>query len=499
MVRGIGLRNLLPAATGLFVLADDLGRWTGPVLVVVLLVAVVARVLAWQRHTYELTGDRVVERSGVLSRSERALELGRIQQVDVQRSIIDRVFGTAELRLETAADAGDSEITLKVVTLEEADRLRARLATAVLRGGGGTETATHAAAVDDDHPSTEPPTAETPPQPPADDELLVAVPLTHVALATVTGRRLLLLPAGLAVLVGALDDTGLFRRAGDAAGDLTVRLGLVGLAVLLLVGGVVAIVLTVVAGVLRDGNWTLTATGDSLRVRRGLTTERTATVPSSRVQRVTVDRSWLRGRLGFASLTIHSAGGVGGDNTTDQLDRQLTVPLLPRGEVPPLVDRLLGTTDAERPVLHAHPVAARRRAILRGALGMLPATVGLAAFAVFPPLDQAQLRPVFVVLAVLLPLVGAAAGRQRHQQRASGVSPRLVTAQTGLVGTSTVTTPRHKVQGTSTRASWFQRRRGLATLQVHVAGPSGGVSLIDLDAGQAETLRSELSRTSVHP
>ena len=319
--------------------------------------------------------------------------------------------------------------------------------------------------------------------------VLVSVPLGHVALATATGRRLLLLPAGAAVLLSIAGDLGFFRRADDVGRDVLLELGIVGAALALLVVGVVALAATVVAGVLRDARWTLTADDDVLRVRRGLTTERTATVPRSRVQRVTVDRSWLRGLLGFSSVTIHSAGGLGaGQDPNQQLDRQLTVPLLPDADVDALVDELLGTADGERPLLEPHPPIAGRRAMVRGGLGTLPLLVPLVALVVVGPLPTAVL-----VVAPVLVLVGIAVGRQRHRRRASGASARLVGARTGLVGTSTAWAPRRKVQGGAVVATLFQRRRGLASLWVHLAGPSGGVAMVDLDAGTAAGLAHALT------
>jgi len=506
VVRGFQVRDLVGLVIGAGFVARDTPLLAVALFAVGAAITGVVRVLAWRRHTYELTGDRIVERSGILSRSERTLELARIQQVDVQRSILDRLVGTAELRMETAADAGDSEITLTVVAADEADRLRAELdrAAAALRQRSGTSRSSpETAAATGDPGAGDAEVAEGEGAATGGDvvragatgsssderRVLVSVPLAHVALATATGRRLLLLPAGAAVLLSIAGDLGFFRRADDVGRDVLLELGVVGAAVALLLVGLVALAATVVAGVLRDARWTLSADDDVLRVRRGLTTERTATVPRSRVQRVTVDRSWLRGLLGFSSVTIHSAGGLGGgQDPNQQLDRQLTVPLLPDADVDALVDELLGTSDGERPRLQPHPPVAGRRAMVRGGLGTLPLLLPLVALVVVGPLP-----PVVLVLAPLLVVGGVVAGLQRHRQRASGASPRLVGARTGLVGTSTAWAPRRKVQGGAVVATVFQRRRGLASLRVHLAGPSGGVEMVDLDAGTAGELARELA------
>lgn len=486
VVRGGGIQQVVGLVTGLVILRQEVGA-AGPLLLVAaLVVAGALRVLSWSRHTYELTGDRIVERRGVLARSERALELARIQQVDVNRSVLDRIVGTAELRLETASDGGDSEISLKVVDEAEADRLRDLLRAA-------SRLAPSSTAVDDTTGGTATTSSLPPPEPRA--EVLLEVPLAHVALAAVTGRRLLLVPAGLVFLLSLVDDLGVVSDLEETAGELTVSLGIAGAITLVLVGAVVAALATVVAGVLRDGGWTLTATPEALRVRRGMTTERTATVPHRRVQRVSIERSWLRGQLGFASLTIHSAGGGGaGDNPNEALDRELRVPLLPESQVDALVDRLLGVTG-DRPVLTGHPRIARRRSALRGAAGLGWLALPLAGATV------ATGEPVFAWLAPLPLVLGALLGLQRHRRRATGLSSDLVASRTGLVGSTTVLTPRRKVQGVTSDRSWFQRRRALTTVRVHVAGPAGGVSLVDLDEGRAAALHDALvlSRPAAAP
>ena len=66
--------------------------------------------------------------------------------------------------------------------------------------------------------------------------------------------------------------------------------------------------------------------------------------------------------------------------------------------------------------------------------------------------------------------------------------------RTGLFGTTTEISPLRKTQGTTVSSSFFQRRLGLATLGVHVAGPAGGIELRDLGSLTAERLAPTLHR-----
>lgn len=79
-------------------------------------------------------------------------------------------------------------------------------------------------------------------------------------------------------------------------------------------------------------------------------------------------------------------------------------------------------------------------------------------------------------------------GLLEHRHLGNGENAALVAARHGALNTTTVFAPRRKVQGVTVSASWFQRRRDLATLDVHVAGPGGGVEVLDLDSGRAHDL-----------
>lgn len=450
IVRGVPLRSLVTGLLPAVVALGSLGSWGPPVLgVVVLIVLPAVRVTAWRRHTYELVDERVVERKGVLNRQERTLDLDRIQQVEVSRTVLDRAFGTAEVRLETAGDAGESELLLRVVAESEARRLQR-----VLR-----------------------PRSEVRSTRPRDEgRLLVDVPLAHVVLAAVTGSRLLIVPAIAGGLYGLLGDLRLADRATDelgrTLGALTVGAALaLGLGVVL-----VALVAAAVTGILRDGGFVIHDRGGDLHVRRGPVSTREAVVPRRRLQRVTVNRSWLRRRIGFATVTLYSAGG-GGDRDGDERDRRLTVPLVADRDVAPLVRSLLDLRAV--PVLRAHPARARRRAVVRWVWRLAPLAAATA-------VGASTVDPVGVGFAV--PVLGLAVplGFLEHRHLASGRSEQVVVGRSGALNLATAVVPRRKVQGVTVAASPFARRSGLANLRIHVAGLGGGAGLVDLDGRVAE-------------
>jgi putative membrane protein len=485
LIRGLSLRQLSGALIPLLALTSGEGL-TGAALIAILLatfvIFMVIRVLAYQRHSYELTETRIIERSGIISRTERALEIARIQQIDIERTLLDRVVGTCELRLETAADSGDSELQLKVVSVEEAARLRALIEADQQRSAATTAlTTTPAGNVGTDPAAAHEHAPESTPQR-AREEALVTVSIPRVALASITGPRLVAIPATLAIVFGFVADNGAFGTAADRVGDVASALSAIAIGLLVLAGIILSLLVTAVTGVLRDGGFTIAQRGEDLLVRRGLTTTRSATVPLRRVQRVTIQRRWLHARFGFASVTVHSAGGgaTGDGGPGSALDRALTVPLMPDADVEALVHRILGIHGL--PPLASHPLAARRRAVFSAMYVATPLSLPLLGAAI---LLHAWWLLGFVPVVLAL---GVVAGRRSYGWLASGRDGTAVACRTGMLGSSTDISPLRKTQGSTATSTWFQRRRNLASVSVHVAGPAGGLTIIDLAADTANTM-----------
>jgi putative membrane protein len=467
VVLGIDLRQLFQALFFPLVATAAAPRgFTVSILVLVGIVAMVGRVLAWQRFTFSFDGEVLRVDEGILSRNRRSLDVARIQQVEVDRSWLHRLFGLASLRVETAGSSTDVEAELRVVTEAEAEALRTAVRAGQVRLRRTTTSGTGEIGED-----TEPRSRH-----------VLSVPIRDVVLASVTGARLLVLPAvvaGAFQFVGDPEQGALFdpRTLVNALLDL-------GLAI-----AIALIPLTVIAaivvGVLRDANFRIDRIGDDLHVSRGLVSTRQSVVPLRRIQLVEIHRNGLRRMLGVCTVRIHSAGGSG------DADRRVSVPLLRNHEVDGLLAQLLPGTPGI-PALRRHPVNARRRAIWRW---IRPASLPLLVLLALPFDPPEALLPVAIGLLPLAVVLGVV----EHRHLAHGASDRVVAARQGAVSVTTSIAPLVKVQAVSGRANPFQRRLGLATARAHVAGPGGDVVVLDADADDARRLRAMLTEHAAHP
>ncbi len=461
----------------------------GVVIVVgVLLVAtLVFRVLAWQRFRFSFDGEVLRVDEGVISRNHRALDVARIQQVEVDRSLAARVLGLATLKVETAGAGGEPEVELRVIPEADAQALRdaVRASKAALRGAGRSDRRGEpgAGAVGTGEDVSGPADGDLGPDAASVDREVVSVGLKRVLLGSVTGSRLLVLPAVLAAslqFVGEATEIGGGELDPEAVARRLLALGVVTLVALLIPA---SLVVAGVAGVLRDFGWTMHRRDDDLHVTRGLLATRESVVPLARVQLVEVQRNWIRRALGFATIRVHSAGGSGDDS-------RVTVPLVRDDEVDGLVRELLPGVDGV-PELTAHPRNAARRAVFRWVRSALVPAIALVAV----PFVPMQLK----VVGAVLPIIGAVLGLVEYRQLAHGRTDRVLASRSGALSVTTGVAPLVKLQGVTERASWFQRRLGLATLTAHVAGPGGDLSVLDLGAGRATQLRRELTVAAADP
>jgi len=83
----------------------------GVIAILVLMVWLMVPVLRWRTTTYELTTRRLRVRSGILTRRGRDIPLARINDVSFEKGLLDRLFGSGRLVVESAGEHGQIVLT----------------------------------------------------------------------------------------------------------------------------------------------------------------------------------------------------------------------------------------------------------------------------------------------------------------------------------------------------------------------------------------------------
>ena len=79
--------------------------------------------LRYYRFRYRITRKEIVIQSGVFNRQNRSIPIERIQNIEIEQSLLPRIFGTAKVKIETAGSS-KTEGMLEFVGIETAHEIR---------------------------------------------------------------------------------------------------------------------------------------------------------------------------------------------------------------------------------------------------------------------------------------------------------------------------------------------------------------------------------------
>ncbi len=273
---------------------------------------------SWWFTRYVIEGDDLRVDSGMLFRRSRHIRLSRLQAIDVVQPLVARILGLAELRLEVAG-GGAAEGRLAYLAEDKAAALRAEL---LARAAG-----------------------VSPDAPEAPEDVLVRVPVS----AVLTSLVLTVWVPIVAVGIGALLGIAIVLREPEF---------LVPVIPVLFAFGTLA--WREVEGAF---DFTLAESPDGLRLRHGLLSRRSQTVPPGRVQALRIVQPYFWRRKDWVRVHINVAGYAGG-NDAAQKQTSVLLPVAPRTTALGVIGRILPGVDPGAVPLHPAPrEAARARPI----------------------------------------------------------------------------------------------------------------------------------------
>ncbi len=125
---------LLPTLRG-----QPMDRGTLVLVILYVLVAFPLILAHYIRFRYALTPRELIIESGVLTHRRRNIPIDRIQNVQIERTLLARLLGLARVRIETAGSA-ETEGEIAFVRLAEAQRLKEQVQTFRRDYGAATQT-----------------------------------------------------------------------------------------------------------------------------------------------------------------------------------------------------------------------------------------------------------------------------------------------------------------------------------------------------------------------
>ena len=452
--------------------------------------------LSWWRRAYAVDADGVYLRSGILSRKLRTARLPRIQSVDVVHPLLGRIFGLGQLTVEVAGGR-DSRVVIGFLTTRELQTLRDRIldlaagqidlpgpaseggpvgASAVGRDTGGIDNATSAVRPEGLAPEGAAGSQTAPEQRavPMQASHFQEHPLYSVDGATLLGSLL----RSSSVYVLGLAVIGML-----SVGVLIILDSMTGGEALTVISSYITIVIgtaTIVWSQFNSAwNFQAAATPSGIRMRYGLTSETSRTLPPGRVHGVGIVQPILWRGKDWWKVDVTVAGRE--DRSQDGQNRQFGNLLLPVG---------------------ARDTALRALWLVVPDLGV-PDPDRLLAQALIGRDDDGVDDP-------QAPAGSAERGFVRISRRGRLFRP-LTWRRAAIALTDTCVIIRHgrwrrrvavfpyeRIQSLRVRQGPLARRRGLASLRLDMVAQEVSASITNLDAADAKALATRISQRALH-
>ncbi len=409
--------------------------------------------LSWRATRYWTSGGAFHLRQGVLQKNERTIPLEHVQSVDTVQSIVQRLFGVVEVRIETAGGGTrEADASLSAVDRNAAATLRREIE------GSRSE------AVEEEEDSG--PT------------VIRRLGMKDLLIAGATSGQI-----GVALSLVAIGsqffDNFVSERLFERIYETIAPQSVLAILAVIFLFGLFAWLLAIGGTVLAYAGFTLSRDGDFLYIRRGLLEKREATIPLARIQAVRVVEGVLRQPFGLALLRVESAGY--GAGTEDVAVSTTIFPLLTRREAVELLKEA-APEFAVDPELRPLPARSLRRYVFRS-------TILVLLLAIVAGVQLGFVLESFFAGFAFLPLVIPAAlyGWLRYRDAGWEVVDDRLVVRSRTLGRTTSIAPRRRLQSRSVVRSPFQRRAQLATFRVRVASSGGGteIQVVDLESSSA--------------
>ena len=447
---------------------DDPWWWA----LIVTVVFVLIGFLRWWTTRYRFTTDRVELQHGVFTKQLLTTPIDRVRSVDVTASPLHRVLALAKVRIGTGA--GENDLVLDGLTTAQAAALRAELLRrdpALQIGAGTSEDVA----------------------PPLGERVLLTWNPSWVRFAPFNPSNMVivLVLAGFVFrIVNDLHlDPGRNAQIHDA---ITWVRGLVlPLAVLLAAAAIVALaaVLAMAGYLLAFYGFRLTAdeVGHTWHVTQGLLTTRSTSLDTRRIRGVTINQPVPLRWVGGARLSAITTGLHGRhDEDRSRGEADLLSPPSPLPVVLALACDVIDPTVLAHPIAPHGPVATRRR-YTRALWPSLVVALGLLLAGTWGPLPRwvAYAAPILLPAAALL-------AWDRARRLGHAIAGDYLISRTGGLGGPTHVVRTDGTVAVVVRRSIFQRRQGVATVELATAAGDQGYTVLDVSSQRATELADEL-------
>lgn len=408
----------------------------------------------WKKYDFFIEDGDIKITSGVITRNELDIPVRRVQNVDINRNFIHRIFDIAELKIETAGGS-TTEASLRYLDLEDAEKLREEIRQLKDRRNETKEES-------EEDQDLEGESYEL------SDRNLALLALTNSAPST----------AALTIILFTVGFGGLtFYMQGMmelVAGTVTLIIGVVFLATIgLLIGGL--------STYTKYYDFKVERRNDVIEYEMGMINKQGGTIPKEKIQTLIIEENFLKRYFGYTTLKVETAG----TNINDQMDTSTV--LIPLDKTENVVEYAENIGKLQYPELeNIYPKARTRyfrRYLISALITAIPASL----------LIYTGFNPVLLLLPLILAIAAKKAGELQWKNIGYQLGTENIFIMKGFWKRKTYIVPYFRVQNLMKTESIFQRRWDQASITIDTAGSIWTNPVIpDMDTEKASEVRAQL-------
>lgn len=423
---------------------------TGGVAAVTLLLVVIAY-LKYYNFTFFLDeeNDEFVIRKGIINKSRIAIPLNKIQQVNINQSLIQRLIGVYALEVDTAGSS-KKEVTVKAITQHLAlaikDRLSENEKSAIdAESGDGMANLSRTKV----HPFI----------------TISFLSLLKTGITSNYARSFAILFAGVITIYQNVEEyisaTGYQMESIDEYINTTMLLRFTVFIILAVL--VLTLVINLTRTILRYYNYRITRQQNSLLLSYGLLSTKSTIIRPERVQILTVGRNYFQKKMDIQDLRIRQASNMDSGNR-QQLNQAIEIPGCNTDEKNTLLSFILGQVPEKGIMLKPN---IRKLAVNAVKLLVIPVGIyfTLGRF-IFPSLmDYVIFLPAYILFMVVMIYFGFRNSRLF-------VNNDFIIKQSGAWDIDTEYLELHKIQAVRLTQLFWQKSADIGSVKLYTGGGS---------------------------
>ncbi|MFQ3543408.1 PH domain-containing protein [Halobacillus rhizosphaerae] len=404
----------------------------------VLLSVLLRGIFRWISFTYRVEEGELRIEYGLIFKKKRYIPIDRIQSLNFSEGIFHRPFHLVKVSVETAGGSGGkqkAEAELTAIKRTEADELENLIY---------KEQQTDVSLEQEVNKRT-------------NRKLVYEMKWKDIVVMAISSGGVGVVLSGAGVFFSQFMDVlplgTLYNEIKDWL-QFSVLIIAFSAFVLLLIAYGISIILTV----FRYANFAVYLEENDVIITRGLLEKKQMTIPRKRIQGIRMDENLIRQPLGYASLTLISAGG----SMNKEAEQQLRLfPLIKRnqirGKLAGILDDYGLDVSIKRP-----PVRSVRRYLLRKS--WITWILSAAAIIIFFPLG---------LFSLIVPLFFTGIGWLSYRDAGWNVNNDQLLLRNRAIGLQTYIMKRHRIQSAAVSQTIFQKRAELESVAVSLKSGDG--------------------------